>query len=131
MSRNAKRLSPYSPSVTAQRSAEDRLRDPQRRALDGVGLGQRREQRAEFAEHFLLDGVAQRVDVGVVRVKGAAVDARLLAQLFYGDALDRFPAQKLGERAADEQPRHPRAAVVCNVFHISSLPSTVCVGYVG
>ena len=63
--------------------------------------------------HFRFDLAAKVVNIAVMGVKGAAVDARELAQLFHRDALDGFLAKQGGERLADEHTGHARAVVIC------------------
>ena len=55
----------------------------------------------------------QVVQVGIMGIKGAAVDPRALAELFDRDALDRLLGQQGHKSPADEHPGHPRAVVVC------------------
>ena len=65
----------------------------------------------EVLQHLLFHLVKQIVDIGIVAVKGAPVDAGPLAKLPDGDALDGLAAQQIGKRPADQHLGHAGAVI--------------------
>lgn len=97
--------------VVAQ-AAEDLRRDAQLCEVGGLRFQKRLERRFQILHHFGLNLLEQVVNIVVMRVKRAAVDAGGVAQRLDRDALNRLLPELVGEGLADQHFRHARAVVV-------------------
>ena len=91
------------------------------------------EQGFELAQYILVhiafDLLPQVVDIAVMRIKRAPVDARYLAQLLDGNALDGLLLEQPRKGLSDQPLGHPHAMVFCSrhLLHLLRTLWPLCV----